>query len=113
MPSGRQGAAGWARVSCFFSRLPGVIVNRVLDEVLGRIGWPSADRYSSHGFHRGTSHALKEAFPSWSVVATSGVWNSPAFRGYLDMSKDLEQGFAQLFAADFNSDSAEEEPAEA
>ena len=87
--------------------------NRVLKAVLARIGVPSADRYSSHGFRRGTSQELKETGSPWSVVATSGVWRSPAFRGYLDMSKDVEQGVAQLFAVDFDSDSAEEEAAEA
>ena len=87
--------------------------NRALKAVLARIGVPSADRYSPHGFRRGTSQELKETGSPWSVVATSGVWRPPASRGYLDMSKDVEQGVAQLLSVDFDSDSAEEEPAEA
>ena len=96
-----------------FQPLARCIFNRALKAALARIGAPSADRYSSHGFRRGTSQELKEAGSPWSAVATSGVWHSPAFRGYLDMSKDVEQGVAHLFAVDFDSDSAEEEPAQA
>ena len=45
---------------------------------------------------------------SWSVVASAGVWHSPAFRGYLDMSRDVEIGAQQLCEADFDSESEAE-----
>ena len=87
--------------------------NRALKAVMAMLGAPSSDRCSSHGFRRGTSQELKGAGSPWSVVATSGVWRSPTFLDYLDMSKDVDQGVAQLFAVEFDSDSADEGPAEA
>ena len=83
--------------------------NRTLKAVLTRLGAPSAERYSSHGFRRGASHELKEADSPWSAVASSGLWHAPAFRGYLDMSPDVERGVSQLFAVELDSDSADEE----
>ena len=44
-----------------------------------------------------------------SVVASSGVWHSPAFRGYVDMSRDVELGAQQLFDVDLWPDSEAEE----
>ena len=59
------------------------------------------------------SGAERETGSAWPLVATSGIWRSPAFRGYLDMSKDVDQGVSQLFAVNFDSDSADEEPVDA
>ena len=87
--------------------------DRAVKAVLARMGTPSADRYSSRGFLRGASQDLKETGTAWSVVAPSGLWRSPAFRGYLGMSKDVDRGVSQLFAVEFDSDSADEEPSAA
>ena len=83
--------------------------NRVLKAVLAKLGVPEAARYSSHGFRRGTSQELKESGSPWTVVASSGIWHSPCFRGYLDMSKDVGAGARQLFDVDFDSDSGDDE----
>ena len=77
--------------------------NRTLKAALARMGTPEAERYSSHAFRRGASQELKESGFQWSVVASSGIWHSPAFRGYLDMSRDVEVGAQQLFDADMGS----------
>ena len=87
--------------------------DRVLKAVLEKLGVPSADRYSSHGFRRWTPQELKETGPPWSAVASSGVWHSPAFRGYLNMSQGVELGVSHLLTVEFDSDSAEEDPSEA
>ena len=79
--------------------------NRILKTVLKKLSIPEAERYSSHGFRRGTAQDLKEKGSPWAVVATAGLWNSPAFRGYVDMSKDVETSVARLFAVDMDSDS--------
>ena len=72
--------------------------NRILKAVLAKLRIPEADRYSFHAFRRGGSQELKESGPPpWSVVASSGVWHSPAFRGYVDSSRDVELGARQLF----------------
>ena len=70
---------------------------------MARLGAPEAERYSSHAFLRGTTQELKEAGPPWSAVASSGIWHSPAFRGYVDMSKDVETGAQQLIGFDLDS----------
>ena len=84
--------------------------NRILRADLSKIQEPSADRFSSHGFRRWTSQELKEPGTPWSVVASSGVWHSPAFRGYVDMSRDVELGAQQLFNVDLDSGPADEDP---
>ena len=58
----------------------------------------------------GTSQELKEPGSPWAVVASSGIWHAPSFRGYIDMSRDVELGSQQLFDVDLDSDSADEEP---
>ena len=80
----------------------------MLKAVLAKLGIPEAARYSSHGFRRGTSQELKETGSPRTVVASSGIWHSPSFRGYLDMSKDVEIGVQQLFDVDFDSDSGDD-----
>ena len=72
---------------------------------LSKIQDPSDERLSSHAFRRCTSHDLKESGPPWSVVASSGVWHSPAFRGYFDIPRDVGMGTQQLFVADLGADS--------
>ena len=70
---------------------------------------PEAHRYSSHGFRSGTSQELKETGSPWSAVASLGILHSPAFRGYLDMSRGVEMGARQLFDVDLESESEAEE----
>ena len=54
---------------------------------------------------------LRSPAPPSAVVASSGIWHSPAFRGYIDMPRDVELGAQQLFDVDLDSDSADgEEP---
>ena len=83
--------------------------NRTLKAVLARMGIPEAERYSSRAFRRGTSQELKEPGSPWSVVASSGIWHSPALRGYLDMSRAVEVGAQQLFDVDMDSVSEDED----
>ena len=76
---------------------------------MAKLRIPEAHRFSSHGFRRGTSQDLKESGSPWAVVATAGMWNSPAFRGYVDMSRDVEEGVMRLFDVDMDSESDGEE----
>ena len=85
--------------------------NCILKAALAKIHEPSADRYSSHAFRRGASQELKESGSPWTVVASSGFWRSPSFRGYVDLPRDVEVGVQKLFDIDLDSDSADEEPA--
>ena len=66
--------------------------NRPIKAITAHLDVPDARRFSSHGFRRGATNGLKDTGPPWSVVATSGVWNSSHFRGYVDMSRDVEIG---------------------
>ena len=84
--------------------------NCILRAIPSKIREPSAERYSSRAFRRGASQELKEPGSPWAVVASSGLWRSPSFRGYVDMSRDVELGVQQLFDIDFDSDSADDEP---
>ena len=36
-------------------------------------------------------------------MASSGIWRPPAFRGYIDMSRDVELGAHHLFDVDLDS----------
>ena len=58
----------------------------------------------------GTSQELKESGSPWSIVASSGVWHPPAFRGYVDMSRDVELVGHQLCEVAMDSESAAEGP---
>ena len=106
----------WALIRCrvapgapLFSAANHRNFNRTPKAVLARMGTPGAHRYISHAFRRDTTQELKESGPPWSVGATSGIWHSAAFRGYLDMSRDVEAGAQQLFDADADSVSEDEE----
>ena len=79
--------------------------DRILKTALGKFLAPETDRYISHAFRRGADQELKEFGSPRSVVAPEGVRRSPAFRGYLDMSRDVEIGIRQLFEVDLDSES--------
>ena len=49
--------------------------------------------YSSHAFRRWASQELKEPGAPLSVAASSWVWRSASFRGYVDLSRDVDLGF--------------------
>ena len=74
--------------------------SRILRVALTRLKVPDAARYRSYGFRRGTAQELKETGSPWQVVASSGLWNSPAFRGYVDLSTDVESGVRNRFDVD-------------
>ena len=82
--------------------------NRILKAVMAKLHIPEADMYSSHAFRRGAAQELKESGSHWSVVASSGAWHSPAFRGYVDLSRDVELGPQQMFDGDMDSQPEEE-----
>ena len=71
--------------------------NRFLKRTLGELGFPEAERYSSHAFRRGATQELRESGSGWPVIASMGVWNSPAFKGYVDITPEVEAGVRQLF----------------
>ena len=55
-----------------------------------------AGRYIPHGVIRGDAKDLKENGAPWGAVASAGVRNSPAFRGYADLTADVGQGILDL-----------------
>ena len=83
-------------------------LNRVLRYGLRRLKTPDADKYRSRGFRRGKSQELKEAGSPCPLVASSGLWGSPAFRGYVDLSGAVEDGVRNLFLCDSESESGHE-----
>ena len=89
-----------------FSAVDGRYFNNILRAVLTRSNVDEASRFSSYGFRRGAAQELKETGSHWAVVASAGLWKSPAFRGYVDLPDDVEQGVRNLVVADsdFNSD---------
>ena len=72
--------------------------NRILRAVLRKLKEKDSDRYSSHGCRRGTVQDLKTHGSPLAVLAAAGLWNSPAFRGYVDIAADVGQGVRNLFA---------------
>ena len=83
--------------------------NRQLKAIMANLHVPVAARYSSHAFRRGATQELKEAGSPWSAIAASGVWHSTSFRGYIDLSRDVELGARYLFDVDFDSESGSDE----
>ena len=61
---------------------------------------PHAERYSSHGFRRGTSSELQTAGSQWSTVATIGDWRSLAFNGYVDSANEHSRDLSRLLDED-------------
>ena len=72
---------------------------------MNKLRIPEASRYSSHAGRRGTTQEIKESGPTCSVVATTGLWHSPDFRGYQYMSRYSEIGARQLGDVDLDSES--------
>ena len=83
--------------------------NRILKAIMEKLRAPEAHRFISHGFRRGTSQDLKESGSPWASAAPDGACNSPAFRRYLDMSRDVEIGVMRLCDVDMESDSDAEQ----
>ena len=63
------------------------IFNRTLRAVLSKIGEPQAGRCRPHAFRRGAPTNTRNPAPR-PAVASSGVWNPHAFRGYVDFTRD-------------------------
>ena len=66
--------------------------NRIFKAIMSKMHIAESSRYSPHASRRRTTQGLKESGPPWSVFATSGIWYSPDFRGYVDMSRDVAIG---------------------
>ena len=79
--------------------------NRILKTVSGKLIAPEAARYIPHAFRRATAQELRECGPPWAVVSSAWLWHPPAFRGYLDMSRDVDLGTQQRFGVDIDSES--------
>ena len=63
--------------------------------------------YISRGWRRGAPPETKETDDPREAAASHGVRHSPAFRGYFDMSADVEAGVRNLFVVDSDCDSAD------
>ena len=70
----------------------------VIMAVLGKLSVPQSERYSSHGFRRGSAQELKETGSPWAVVASAGRWRSTSLLSYVDTSADVETDMANLLA---------------
>lgn len=85
-------------------------MNNTLKAVLAKMGIENAKSYTSHGFRRGAANELRTKGPQWSTVATLGEWRSLAFRGYVDITAELDRDMSKLLAEteDLDSDPEEE-----
>ena len=79
--------------------------NRTLRVVVRRLLISASPRYSSRGFRLWEAQELKEVGPPRDVVATAGLWCSPDFRGYFDLTAEVEHGVGSLFPAHSDSES--------
>ena len=70
--------------------------NNTLKAVLKKLDVPHAGKYSSHGFRRGAANELRATGSPWSVIATVGGWKSLAFRGYVDLTQEVDRDMAKL-----------------
>ena len=64
--------------------------HRILKAIAHKLRIPDDSRYVRHAFHGVAAHGLKESGNPWSAVACSGLWRPPAYRGYLDLARDVE-----------------------
>ena len=84
-------------------------VNTTLKAVMSKLKIPHARQYSSHAFRRGAANELKTKGSQWSTVATLGDWRSLAFRGYMDLTQELDRDMAKLLIETEQLHSEEEE----
>ena len=84
-------------------------VNTTIKAVLRKLGVEHANSYSSHGFRRGAANELKTTGSQWSTVAKAGGWQSLAFRGYLDLTQELDRDMSKLLIEATKIDSDLEE----
>ena len=59
---------------------------------------PHANHYSSRAFRRGAANDLRSKGSQWSTIATLGEWRSLAFRGYADLTLELDRDMSKLLA---------------
>ena len=78
--------------------------NRSLKRILGELAGPEATRYIPHAFRRGDTQELRESGYGRPVIASIGVWNSPAFNGYVEIAPEVEAGVRQLLISAFGPD---------
>ena len=57
----------------------------------------------------GARAGAQGVWPPWSAAASSGVWNPPAFRDYVDMSRAAGMGDQKLLGVGIRPESAAEE----
>ena len=81
-----------------FPSVYGTTFNNPLKAVMAKLEIPSAEMYSSHAFRRGASNGLKTRGSQWPTIATLGEWRSPAFRGYLGRTNELNRDMTKLLA---------------
>ena len=77
----------------------------MLKAIAANLGVPDAGRYSSHSFRMITAQELKEAVSPLVCDRFLRFLAPPAFRGYVDLSKDVDLGPQNLFDFDLDSDS--------
>ena len=64
--------------------------------MLVKLGIPTFQSYTSHGFRRGAAQELKEKGSQWPIVDGVGEWRSLAFKGYVDTTLDVERDMTKL-----------------
>ena len=62
--------------------------NPTLKKTFAKASIPDAERFSSHCFRRGATQALKNCEATPRTLVGSGVWNSKAVLGYVDLTQD-------------------------
>ena len=70
--------------------------NNALKAILTKLNVTHANKYSSHGFRRGAANELKATGSQWSTIATIGGWKSLAFKGYVDLTTEVDRDMAKL-----------------
>ena len=90
-----------------FSSFPAASVNTALKAVRAKLLAEHAEKYSSHGFRRGSAQELKETGSQWAAIATLGDWKSLAFLGYVDLADEVGRNMAKLL---IETDQADSDP---
>ena len=92
-----------------FPSLQRTNLNRVLKAIMGKIGFPESERYTTYAFRRGCLMEMKRSQATVAQIMKTADWPSAQFKVYLDLMEDEEQVIKSLLRTlDTNDESNDE-----
>ena len=84
-------------------------INRILKKTMILAVFDSGGIYPPHAFRRGATQETIASGSTFSVILTTGTWDAPGYRYYLDAHLDEALNIARIIMEHANSDSSDED----